>query len=142
MSDPKIRCPDCSQTGEQNCPHDQDERRELCRVMGIDPIPEDIYIASDPEAVARAAKRQKTRDKAEDSELIWLMRQPQGRRFIWRRLGLCGLYRISFNPKSPDALVTAFLEGERNTALNLLAEIVRAAPAEYLLMLKESTDAA
>lgn len=110
--------------------------------MGIEPIPEDVYLASDPKAVERAAKRSKTQTNSEDADLLWLMRQPQGRRFMWRRLGLCGLYRLSFNPKAPDSHCAAFAEGERNTALNLLADIARAAPAEYLQMIKESTDAA
>src|SRR5689334_9291636 len=98
-----IKCPECSQTG-ADCTHDQDERRVMCEAMGVDPVAEDIYVASDPKAVERAAKRAKKQGTAEDADLLWLMRQPQGRRFMSRLLQRAGLYRISFNPAAPDPM--------------------------------------
>lgn len=62
------------------------------------------------------------------------MNTEQGRRFIWRLLGLCGVYRTSFTGNSG----TFFNEGARNIGLMVLADVQEVALDAYLQMVKEA----
>lgn len=76
------------------------------------------------------SKRRKERD-TEDVKLIMSTRE--GRRFMWRLLDFCGVYRNSFTGNSE----TFFKEGQRNVGLMLLGEIHEHCPDGFLTMLKE-----
>ena len=54
-----------------------------------------------------------------------------------RWLDRAGVWRLSFNP---DALVTAFNEGQRNGGLRLLAQVTRHCPERYADMLREQME--
>lgn len=90
--------------------------------------------ASDEEQVKDARiKVQLGRDQ-EINDLKFILAAEQGRRFLWRTLEICGVYRSSFTGSSE----TYFLEGQRNIGLKLLAEITDIDPDSYLKMIKEN----
>lgn len=66
------------------------------------------------------------------------MSDPRGRRFIWRLLGITGIFRSSFTGNSE----TFFREGERNVGLKLLTEVTRDANDLYLTAQQEAADEA
>lgn len=86
------------------------------------------------ELKADEAKRDR---QAEVDELLWLMSDQRGRRFIWRRLGEAGIYSNSYVPGS-DFASTAFLEGRRSAGLKLLAFVMEHAPDRFNEMQKEA----
>jgi hypothetical protein len=74
-----------------------------------------------------AAKQQK-------EDFLWLMRDPRGRRLVWKQLSDAGVFLPSF---STDALTMAFNEGRRNAGLQLLAQVHAHCPELYATMTKE-----
>ncbi len=83
-------------------------------------------------------KAQQAREQALD-DLRRLLADPHGRRVAWRLLGLAGVFRISYLP-GLDAATVAFREGERNTGLNLLNDLLAASPGGYAQMIQENQD--
>ncbi|MBX9946074.1 MAG: hypothetical protein K2Y40_18510 [Reyranella sp.] len=79
------------------------------------------YDAGDRLSVSDRQKRHRLAAERADADLVWLMNQREGRRFVWRLLQLCHLYESSFTGTS----ATFFREGERNVGLQVLADIVR-----------------
>lgn len=80
---------------------------------------------------AEATRQQRLR---EESDFKFIMGSKQGRRFMWRLLGITGLFR---NPFAGDEGATAFRCGEANIGQQLLAEIHGLCPERYVEMLKE-----
>jgi hypothetical protein len=64
------------------------------------------------------------------------MRTFQGRRLIWDLLIAAGFWRSSYATKRED---TDFREGERNVALRVWANVMRACPALAHKMQEENT---
>lgn len=62
-----------------------------------------------------------------------MLESPAARRFLWRLLERCGIYRSSFT--GGDA--TFFNEGVRDTGLFVLHEITEADPSAYAKMMLE-----
>lgn len=73
----------------------------------------------------------------EVDELLWLMSDPRGRRFMWRQLSGFGVYQQSYVPGSFDG--TAFNEGRRSVALKLTTQIMQHCPARFTEMQKEAS---
>ena len=71
--------------------------------------------------------------KQELQDIDTLMSTPGGARFIWRLLTLSGVFRTSF---SSDPLVMAMNEGQRNTGLKLLSDVMEACPDKYFTMMR------
>jgi hypothetical protein len=69
----------------------------------------------------------------EAADFKWLMSDARGRRFMWRLLGLTGLYRNPFTGNSE----TFFRCGSMSIGQNLLAQITELAPEAYLKMIEE-----
>jgi hypothetical protein len=92
----------------------------------------------EPEAAARAEKALKAQleRQAEIDDLLWLMSDKRGRRFMWRLLQRTGIYQLSFVPG--DSTVTAFREGNRNQGLQLLSEVMQHCPERFSVMQKEA----
>lgn len=90
--------------------------------------------AADEGQVQEAAKDMKLRKEREANELAAVLNLPEGRRYIWRLLEFCGVYKTSFTGSSE----TFFLEGQRNVGLRVVTEIMTAYPEAYLLMMKEN----
>jgi hypothetical protein len=71
----------------------------------------------------------------EVSDFKWLMAHKQGRRVMWRLLGMTGLFR---NPYiAGDDSGTHFRCGEQNVGQQLMAEIHGLCPEHYHTMTKE-----
>jgi len=78
-------------------------------------------------------KRHRVLSERHDADLVWLMCQREGRRFIWRLLQNCRLYETGFTGTS----AAFFREGERNVGLAVLADIVRLCPDLHARMVIE-----
>ena len=90
--------------------------------------------AADREQVAAAKKLEKEVRKDELADMRLLLSDPAGRRFLWRMLKRCGLYRLSYTGNSE----TYLREGERNVGLWLMTELSQANPDAFFLMQKEN----
>jgi len=84
--------------------------------------------------VSERQKRRRVQNERHDADLVWLMNQREGRRFIWRLLQSCHLYETSFTGTS----ATFFREGERNIGLQVLTDIVRLCPGLHARMAGET----
>ena len=87
-------------------------------------------------ARAEQAEKQKRDVRDEIDELLWLMSDPRGRRWMWRRLSDLGVYRLSY--VQGDFATTAFNEGQRNVGLKLINQIMQHCPARFTEMQKEA----
>ena len=93
------------------------------------------YDAGDPDSVRQAKAVGKMRQNQEDNDLRDVLSTPQGRRVIFRVLGICGIYRDVF---CNNALSMANLAGMSKVGLILLAELQRVDPNAYLRMQTEA----
>lgn len=87
---------------------------------------------------ARAEQAERQRRDARDAidELLWLMSDAKGRRFVWRLLQGFGVYQLSYVQGDPTH--SAFNEGRRNEGLKLLSQIMQHCPARFTEMSKEA----
>jgi hypothetical protein len=90
--------------------------------------------AADKKEIKKQSHRVKEIDRQEQNDVKFLLSNIQGRRFLWKYLSKCGVYRTSFTGSSE----TFFKEGQRNVGLWILDDITRANPDAYLLMIKEN----
>lgn len=90
--------------------------------------------AADKQQVKEAERVEKSRRQQEIDDVYFLLNCPQGRRFLWRYLGICGVYRLSYTANSD----TNFREGERNIGLKLMNDIMETKPEAYLQMIQEN----
>lgn len=90
--------------------------------------------AADPEQVNVAAQKSKSARERELNDMREILATPAGRRFIWRYMGDCGLFSLSFTGNS----TTFFNEGMRNIGLKLLTDVTEARPEAYLEMALEA----
>lgn len=87
------------------------------------------------EAEQEANRKARLKQQAEDADLVWLMELPQGRRVMWRLLGIAGLYR---NPMLGDGdALTNFRCGKQAVGQELVANVHRLCPGYYFEMVKE-----
>jgi hypothetical protein len=93
-----------------------------------------IKNAADEEKIREEKTRQKLRQDNDDNDLRFLLATDQGRRFLWKQLEACGVFKSSFTGSSE----TFFLEGQRNIGLKLLSDIMRVDPESYLRMIKSN----
>jgi hypothetical protein len=70
----------------------------------------------------------------EANDVRSLLNSEEGRRYLWRLLSRCRVYKSSFTGSSE----TFFLEGQRHVGLAILDDIMDAEPDAYLLMIKEN----
>ena len=67
-------------------------------------------------------------------DLRTILKQPYGRRFVWRWLERAGVFHQSFIQGEPDS--TAFNEGRRSLGNALLSEVLEIRPESYMEMMK------
>lgn len=84
-----------------------------------------------------SADNQRIRQKEVD-DVRKILKTPEGRRFVWRQLSLCGIFRSSWNLNSNQ---TSFSEGQRNVGLGLLVDVNEADPTAYAKMQSEHVSA-
>lgn len=90
--------------------------------------------AADPKQVKKAKQKEATARDIELNDIRTILRSKEGRRFMWRLMGHCGVYKTSFTGNSH----TFFNEGQRNIGLFLNAEIGEASPEAMIEMIKEN----
>jgi hypothetical protein len=71
------------------------------------------------------------------SDIKNLMDTQSGRRIVWRVLERGKVFSTTFNV---DAPTMAFLEGQRNVALELLADVMETAPKKFQVMMLEAKE--
>jgi hypothetical protein len=93
-----------------------------------------------------AASRKEIRRKEKDARLaektrggvtIDLMSTKNGRGYVWDQLAAAHVFSTSY---SPDALQMAFAEGERNSGLRLLNDIIEWCPEQFIQMMREQNE--
>lgn len=97
---------------------------------------EEAFNASDPVQVAAKRRSAGRKRKADEAVVYTIMSTKSGREWMYSLLGSCHCFSSSF---TGEAFSMAFKEGERNIGLMLTAQIMKAAPEEFVLMLKEQT---
>jgi hypothetical protein len=90
--------------------------------------------AADEKQVKEGAKREKSHRDREIDDIRQVMSSPQGRRFIWRLLGHCGVYESIWEASAK----IHYNAGKQDVGHFLLAEVVQANEELYSLMIKES----
>lgn len=95
------------------------------------------YNASDTRQIRAAAKREKQLRDQDDGFLLWLMTNPAGRSWMWRFLGRCHSFSTPF---TGDNNATNFQCGEQNIGLELISDLTRACPDQFIFMMREAHD--
>ena len=93
--------------------------------------------AANEELVREAAKKEKRGRDLEIDDMSFILSHKGGRRFMWRLLCECGVFKLSADNSGSW---TYFNEGRRNVGLKLLNDINETSPESYFLMLKESKE--
>lgn len=88
------------------------------------------------ERKAQNAEREERRVMEHAADLLYVMDNAAGRRFVHRLLTGVGVFRSSFSADNPHQ--TSFNEGQRNVGLVLLSEIMNVASTQYMQMLEEA----
>lgn len=96
---------------------------------------EQPYDASDQNAIGKRTSEAKRKEAKRLNGFKHLCDSPDGRAWLWWMLGELGFSRTSF---SVDPLKMAFMEGQRDVALKLFAQMNKVAPDTYLRMQKEN----
>lgn len=99
--------------------------------MISDPL---VKNAADAEQVKEAGIKEKFGRKQELNDVYNILAIPSGRRWVWRVLSDCGVFKSSFTGNS----TTFFNEGRRDIGLRILADVMEANPDAYVQMAKEA----
>ena len=100
--------------------------------MEYDPLNRE-EIAAEREA---KGKREENERALELADVLFVMNDPAGRRFMHRQLSHAGVFRVTYVPGDPHQ--TSFNEGTRSAGLKLLADVMEVASEQYTLMLEEN----
>lgn len=71
----------------------------------------------------------------DDDAIQWLMSDKRGRRYMWRLLGITGVYR---NPFTTQREVTDFNCGKQLIGQTMMGDIHRLCPEQYNRMVQEN----
>ena len=91
--------------------------------------------AADRKWVREQQKLAKLVDARNQSVVVVLMSSPDGRAYLWDKLEAAHIFHTSF---STDLAQMSFNEGERNLGLQLLNDIIRWSPDQYIQMIREA----
>lgn len=81
-------------------------------------------------------ERRKRDDRGKElDDLRAVMDLPQGRRLLWRYLGLAGVFK---NPHAADSHQTSFFCGQQAIGQTLLADITTARDEALIMMMREA----
>ena len=92
--------------------------------------------AADQRSVRKAKQRERQERDHELNDLRDVLSTRQGRRFVWKLLGMAGCFRLSF--VYGEAETTAFNEGRRSLGLALMADVHEADAEKYVQMANEA----
>ena len=93
---------------------------------------QDIFSVDEQNKKLTAEQRRERQKEIEDVKSI--LKTPSGRRYFWRLLSKCGIFRNSFSLNSNQ---TAFSEGKRDIGLDMLNEINEADITAFAKMQNE-----
>ena len=91
--------------------------------------------AADKKQVKAAGQKEKFGREQELRDVASVLSTIEGRRLIWRYLGITGIDKVSFNG---DVNWAVFYEGQRNVGLKLKADIMESAPMALIQMMTEA----
>jgi len=80
----------------------------------------------------------RTPEQQRNDDVRAVLATVEGRRFMWRLLESAGLWSPSY---AETSTATAFNEGRRSIAINLMLELQAVAPERYLQALREHQEA-
>jgi len=89
-----------------------------------------LYDAGDEGQVEKKKTKAQIHKEQNKEDLKGILDSAGGRRFLWKLLEECGVYKISFTGDS----YTAFNEGKRQIGLRLIEDIFDACPDAYIEM--------
>jgi hypothetical protein len=92
--------------------------------------------AANKKEVEQANREEKFSYKQQLADIRLILESEQGRRFLWKYLSKCGVFKSSFTGNSQ----TFFLEGQRNIGLQLMEDIMAADADAYVKMAKENKE--
>lgn len=95
----------------------------------------DILDDSPDPRIEESAKEAKRRRQRELSDIRKVVSSPEGRRFVYRIWGMCGIFRNSFSLNSNQ---TAFNEGRRDVGLAILNDVNKADRTAFSKMQSEA----
>jgi hypothetical protein len=90
----------------------------------------------DEDQVRERKQTQRLKRINELDDIRAVLSTPQGRRVVWRILGMTHLYKESFTGNS----TTFYNEGQRSIGLQLLGELTAADPLAYVKLQQENAD--
>lgn len=83
---------------------------------------------------------QQKRDRVTNDLVVTsLLGTREGRRWVWNRLAECNIFSQTVRFGPDGHALSAFEEGKRSLGLALLADIMRLAPQQYVVMTTENT---
>lgn len=86
---------------------------------------------NDPKSVNKAGERDAKAEKRQQQDLRAILRMPEGRRFLFDLLGVCGVFENSFSAVPGE---TFFKEGKRLIGTTVLKKINEADPTAWIDM--------
>ena len=99
------------------------------------PPPRERGDLDDAKKVGRKALWERLETKRQAADIVAILSTDYGRRFYWRLLEKCGVFKSSFAEREGKM---AFYEGQRNIGLFLMSEMTTLNPGAYLQMIQES----
>lgn len=96
------------------------------------------FNAADPKQVRARGLKEKRQEEQELEDLRELLNLPAGRRFLWRQLERCAVWKTSFHPSGQ---VFAANEGRRGVGVELMTQIIEADPQAWIALQQERLDA-
>lgn len=129
------RCPQC---GAEDCECSPEIVAEALRRKAAGEPP--LVIASDAGQVGARAKAAEREARRENEALNWIMRHPQGRRFMWDLLEVCGIFNNPAFAAGFDTNQTFFKAGQQNIGQYYLKQTVSLHADGYNLMVKENSE--
>ena len=95
------------------------------------------YDPSDEEQVEARGKQRKWTQAQQDLWLSDQLKRYEGRRYFWGLLSDMGVFNNPFHQSNAQ---TAFNCGMQNAGQRVLADITRAAPEQYVIMMREAKE--
>lgn len=100
--------------------------------------------ANDSKAFDQAKTEEAARKRADDLVLQNIMDTPSGRDWMYRKLEACHIYDVGADlgsaNRNADPYLTYFMAGERNIGNQMLIDLQRASPSQYLTMISEQNE--
>lgn len=94
-----------------------------------------VQNAADEGQVKNAKQVEKTRKTQEQIDMVFLLGLPAFRRFAWNVLENAHVFSTTWDGVSVEN--TLFREGERNSGIKLLSQIMAANPQRFIEMMQE-----